>query len=76
MTSSRLRKLERILQEIEEEEARRKKWAAFERKKLEELRAKQRAEAQQPHAAVRKKGGWVLLPKNKNVPPGSPDTAK
>jgi hypothetical protein len=71
MTSSRLRAFERILREIEEEEERRKKWAAFERKKLEELRAKQRAEAQQPHAAVRKKGGWVFVPKNKNTPPGT-----
>lgn len=71
MTTSRLRKLERILQEIEEEEERRKKWAAFERKKLEELRAKQRAEAQLPLIAVRKKGGWVFVPKNKNAPPGT-----
>jgi hypothetical protein len=71
MTTSRLRKLERILQEIEEEEERRRKWAAFERKKLEELRARQRADAQQPHTAVRKKGGWVFVPKNKYTPPGT-----
>lgn len=77
MTPERLAELERVLTQLEEEEERRRVWAATELKKLERLRAAQkkakaRAEAESPPTpVVRKKGGWVFVNRSKLARPGA-----
>jgi hypothetical protein len=74
INEERLAELERALTEAEEAEEQRRVWAAVERRKAEKAKAERRkakpAPPPPPPSAIRKNGGWVLIPKGKIGPAG------
>jgi len=72
LDEDRLAELERALTEAEEAEEQRRIWAAVERRKAEKAKAdrKKAKPAPPPSAppAIRKNGGWILIPKSKSRP--------
>jgi hypothetical protein len=72
LNEERLAELDRALTEAEEAEEQRRVWAAVERRKAEKAKAerKKAKPAPPPPSAIRKNGGWILIPKGKIGPSG------
>jgi len=74
INEERLAELERALTEAEEAEEQRRVRAAVERRKAEKAKAERKKAKPAPPppapSAIRKNGGWILIPKGKIGPAG------